>query len=96
MRIRAAVIAGLGVAMLGALPASANGPKIYPVHTSHNYCPAGLQPVTMDGTICCGKPNQGHSYQAVMSHPVKKKKKAVHKVRHVKAVDCPIGEKGCR
>ncbi len=92
MRIRAAIFAGLGLAMLG-LPATAEGPRIYPVHTAHNYCPEGLQPVSMDGTICCGKPNQKHSYQAMMSHPVKKK---VHKVRHVRAVDCPIGEKGCR
>lgn len=24
--------------------------------TSANYCPAGLQPVTIGGVICCGKP----------------------------------------
>ncbi|MEP4197532.1 MAG: hypothetical protein ABJL99_18065 [Aliishimia sp.] len=95
MRIRAAIFAGLGLAIMGALPASAEGPKIYPVNTGHNYCPAGLQPVSMDGTICCGVPNQGYSYQSVMSHPVKKIHK-VRKVRHVRAVDCPIGEKGCR
>lgn len=96
MRLRAAVLAGLGLAMTGAVSASAEGPRIYPVHTSHNFCPAGLQPVSMDGSICCGKPNQPHSYQAMMSHPVKKKAKKVHRVRHVKAADCPIGEKGCR
>lgn len=98
MRITAAIFAGLGLAMMGALPAAAQGAKIYPVHTSHNYCPAGMQPVTMDGTICCGKPNQGHTYQQAMAHPVKKIKKVhkKHRVRHVQAVDCPIGEKGCR
>ncbi len=27
--------------------------------TSANYCPAGLQPVTVGGRICCGTPNAG-------------------------------------
>ena len=90
MRIKAAIFAGLGMALLG-VPALADQPRIYPVHTNGNYCPAGLQPVTMDGTICCGRPSQEHSYQSVMSHPVRKK---VHRVRHA-AADCPIGTKGC-
>lgn len=31
------------------------------VHAYHapNYCPAGLQPVTVGGVICCGTPNAG-------------------------------------
>jgi len=66
--------------------------KIYPYHATENFCPAGLQPVTMDGTICCGKPNQSMSYQAVMRHGTQK--------RHVRQMsepkeECPLGTKGC-
>lgn len=89
MRMKATVTAGF-VILLGAGSAFAE-PKIYPVHTAHNFCPAGLQPVTMDGTICCGKPNQSHSYSAMMTHGGKAKKR----VMRAKAADCPIGVKGC-
>ena len=63
--------------------------KIYPYHAAENFCPAGLQPVTMDGTICCGKPNQTMSYQAMMRHGTAK--------RHISQPkqDCPLGTKGC-
>lgn len=90
MRIRALLMAGAGVLMLGAGAALAQ-PKIYAYPSKDNYCPAGLQPVTIAGTICCGTPNQSQSYQSMMAHPVKKKR---HVVR-AKAVDCPIGAKGC-
>ena len=89
MHITRAMVGAVGLTLLTSLPAVAG--KVYPVHTAHNFCPTGLQPVTMDGTICCGKPNQDVSYQSVMSHPVKK-----HKVHRVQQSDCPIGEKGCR
>lgn len=92
MRMKAVITAGAAFILSAGLATAE--PRIYPVHTGENYCPTGLQPVSMDGTICCGVPNQKHSYQAVMSHPVKKrvKSRAVHRV---KAVDCPIGQKGC-
>ncbi len=90
MRITATYLAGLGLAILTALPATAG--NLYPVHTSHNYCPAGLQPVTKDGSICCGKPTTDTTYQAMMAHPVRKH----HTPRKAVADDCPIGEKGCR
>lgn len=92
MRIRAVLSAGAGLLLLGGTAAMAGEARIYPYHTSHNFCPAGLQPVTIDGTICCGDPNQTMSYQAMMSHPVKKKKH--HRVK-ASVVDCPIGTKGC-
>ncbi len=60
--------------------AAAGGPPLYPYAASANYCPPGLQPVTIDGTICCGVPNQHITYQQAMQHPVKRK---VHKVRRV-------------
>lgn len=76
-----------------AAPALADGPKVYPYPSKENYCPAGLQPITISGVICCGTPNQSMTYQQVMAHPVAKKKRHVHKVRHVDT--CREGVKGC-
>ncbi|MEO0937324.1 MAG: hypothetical protein AAFY38_04145 [Pseudomonadota bacterium] len=75
--------------------AAAAEPRIYAYHTHQNFCPAGLQPVTMDGVICCGKPNQSMTYQHVMAHPVARKK--VHKPRKVYSAraQCAPGTKGC-
>jgi hypothetical protein len=71
--------------------------KIYPYHSAANYCPSGLQPITMNGVICCGTPNTTQSYQQMMAHPMPKKK--THKAsyhRSARAVDtCPEGQKGC-
>ena len=81
------VVLGAGVA----LAQGQGGPKIYAYHSQHNFCPAGLQPVTMDGTICCGRPNQGISYQQALAHAAAKKRH----VRRVKQSSCPVGTKGC-
>ena len=70
---------------------SNGGAKIYPVHTKHNYCPAGLQPVSMDGTICCGTPNQHMSYSKVMAQHSGYKAKRRHSAR----AHCAAGVKGC-
>lgn len=93
-----ALVAALG--LISAAPQAVQAEvKIYPYSSSHNYCPTGLQPVSIDGVICCGKPNTGISYQSAMSHPVAKKKhhKVVHKKRHVRRAkaQCQIGTKGC-
>ena len=78
-----------------AAPAMAQGPKIYPVPAQGNYCPGGLQPITIAGVICCGKPNQGQTYQQVMRHPVAKAR-SYGKVSRARAVEtCPEGVKGC-
>lgn len=91
MRILKPLVAALAVtAMAG--PALAEA-KIYPYHAKHNYCPQGLQPITISGVICCGTPNQSQSYKQVMQHPVPKKKHYVHKAR--RAYNCPEGQKGC-
>jgi len=50
-------------------PASNGGPRIYAVGSSESYCPSGLQPVTIDGAIGCGTPNQSVSYESMKSHP---------------------------
>ncbi|WP_297774604.1 hypothetical protein [uncultured Roseovarius sp.] len=86
------LISALALAVLAA-PASAQGPKIYAYESHANYCPAGLQPVSINGVICCGEPNQSQSYQQAMRHPVAK-------VRHVSRsarahLNCPVGSKGC-
>ncbi|MAO00435.1 hypothetical protein [uncultured Roseovarius sp.] len=87
-----AVISALALACLGA-PALAQSAKVYAYESKANYCPAGLQPVTISGVICCGEPNQTQSYQQAMRHPVTK-------VRHrsytaTSHLNCPEGAKGC-
>jgi len=72
-----------------ALPASAEGVKLYPYATTVNYCPAGLQPIVLNGVICCGQPNTGMTWQQVKRHPVQR-------VRHTRSYSCPEGEKGCK
>ncbi len=95
MGIKSAIFAGLGLALVAALPASAMDAKIYSYHARANYCPAGLQPIQIDGVICCGSPNQHISYNQALAHPVAKKK--IHKVVHhrpARKLVCPVGEKG--
>lgn len=86
----------LSAALLAAViaaPAAAQGPKTYAVPSHANYCPSGLQPITMNGVICCGKPNQSQTYQQVMQHPVPK---ARHHMRHHRSFGtCAEGVKGC-
>ena len=90
MRILKPLLAALAVtAMAG--PALAEA-KIYPYHANANFCPKGLQPITISGVICCGTPNQKVSYRQVMQHPAPKKAH-MHKTRRAK--NCPEGTKGC-
>ena len=81
--------AATAATLLGALPAAADAPKIFPYESKHNYCPAGLQPVTISGVICCGTPNQSVSYQSMMRHPTGVKKASTQ------GYQCPEGVKGC-
>jgi len=79
----------LALAALAAAPASAQEAKIYPYATSVNYCPSGLQPITLNGVICCGQPNQSMSYQQVMRHHTRARKYTA------RTSSCPEGTKGC-
>lgn len=90
MSFTKSVVAGLALALVGSA-AIAGEMKVFPYNASANYCPSGLQPVTVGGVICCGAPNMHQTYQSYMAHPTPKK------VRHVaKARDfCPEGTKGC-
>lgn len=92
MRYTRVIAAAAAVTLMSAVSGMAQ-PKIYAYTGTHNFCPAGLQPVTMNGEICCGRPNQGISYQQAMSHPVKRKKH-VHRT-YARKADCPVGTKGC-
>jgi hypothetical protein len=75
-----------------AVPASAQGPRVYAFESKANYCPAGLQPVSINGTVCCGVPNQAQSYQEAMRHPVSHR---VTRSARPRYDDCPPGAKGC-
>lgn len=72
MRTKTVLTIAAGLLALTTLGANAE-PRIYP-HHGENFCPAGLQPITISGVICCGKPNQTVSYQAMKRTPVRKKK----------------------
>lgn len=91
-----ALTAALG--LIAGVPQTATAQtKIYPYQTSDNYCPAGLQPVSINGVICCGQPNQHISYQSAMAHPVaapKKQHRATHKINRARS-QCEVGTKGC-
>lgn len=87
MRLTKAMCAAAVVTVLGAVAAGAQDqPKIYAYHSSHNFCPTGLQPVTMNGEVCCGRPNQSMTYQQVMATSARAR---AHRA------DCPVGTKGC-
>lgn len=78
------------------LPVAAQAePRVYPYDGIANYCPAGQQPVTMNGVICCGVPNQSVSYQSVMRHGATSKRRAPVATGKSSNVICPEGQKGC-
>ncbi len=91
---------------MGGVPAQADGPKIYSYAGVDNYCPAGAQPITINGVICCGTPNQSISYQqakggwvvrtSTQSGAQQAKQPASAAASKDQAMVCPEGEKGCR
>ena len=64
--------AGLGLMALAA-PAAAE-PVLFTYPASANYCPSGLQPIVLNGVICCGTPNTHATYSDWNRHPVQRKK----------------------
>lgn len=87
------------LALMTALPqvASAGGElTIYPYASKHNYCPAGLQPVSVGGNISCGKPNTHVSYQSAKAHHVARRSHhATYHHKHHARHNCAVGTKGC-
>ena len=59
------------------------GIYLQPYPASANFCPQGLQPVTMGGVICCGTPNTTEVY----SHGGGGKRSG--------SMSCQPGTKGC-
>lgn len=57
--------------------AATHNVSIHP-YNGPNYCPVGLQPVVINGVICCGTPNSNMSYQAMMAHPMPQKAARAH------------------
>jgi hypothetical protein len=98
MRLTTAFAAAVGLLSAGlAGPVSAE-PKVYAYPSSANYCPAGLQPVTLGGAIGCGTPNQPMTYAEVKAHPVVHRHRHPHRavtLRRSARVPCPAGAKGC-
>ncbi|WP_104017718.1 hypothetical protein [Roseovarius nitratireducens] len=86
---RTGVVAALALAVLGG-PALADGPGIYAYAGTANYCPAGLQPVSINGVICCGEPNRAQSYQQAKQHPATRIRSA-----RARYDECLPGMKGC-
>ena len=96
MRFTTGAMAAVAMTMTTLLPAQAAADaKLYPYAAGANFCPAGLQPVTISGVICCGVPNQSMSYQQVMAHPVQKQKKAKRRYVRSARAHCEAGLKGC-
>lgn len=60
------------------------GMLVHPYSSGANYCPAGLQPVTLGGVICCGVPNTSEAYY----------NRAGGGKRHM-MMSCAAGQKGC-
>ena len=55
---------------------------IQPYPASANYCPNGLQPVTIGGVICCGTPTTTEVYRSSGG-------------TRMHSMSCPPGSKGC-
>lgn len=79
---------------MAALADSHGGGMLIHPYKAANYCPAGLQPITIGGVICCGTPNTTAHYidRAGGRKKVHRKKVRRHAPRYY-AVE---GEKGVR
>ncbi|MDQ7071874.1 MAG: hypothetical protein Q9M48_14280 [Rhodobacterales bacterium] len=92
--ISAGVLAVAGFVVAGATPALAGASEvtIFPYATAENFCPTGLQPITISGVICCGKPNTNTSYQQMIGQSTRQ---AWVRTASTRRTVCPVGEKGC-
>ena len=62
--MRFSIFVGLCAAFATPVIAAGTDPVVvYPYANTVNYCPAGLQPVTVDGTVSCGTPTTNVTYQ---------------------------------
>ncbi|MBO6774444.1 MAG: hypothetical protein JJ897_02860 [Marinibacterium sp.] len=83
--MRFSVFVGLCAALATPVLAAGTDPVVvYPYANIVNYCPAGLQPVTVDGTVICGTPTTIVTYQ-----------QAATAVGGYGPAKCRAGTKGC-
>jgi hypothetical protein len=71
---------------------------VYSYKAGANYCPTGLEPVSIAGEVSCGKPNQQMTHQQMLAHPASRTRyrKAKSKAYHtIPQSVCGVGMKGC-
>lgn len=66
-----------------------NSDMLIYAYPGENNCPAGLQPITVGGVVCCGSPNTTGTYYNRASAP----KKRVYQ-SHAPRAYAPAGQKG--
>lgn len=89
----AALLLGTGAALADGHKAKAKGGVLVHPYHAENLCPAGLQPVTVMGVICCGTPN---THAAYVDRPGGKRKAVRHTHRAASRYYTVEGEKGVR
>ena len=81
-----------GAAPGDAAPIQQSSPElsvgVYATGGSANYCPAGLEPVSVDGTTSCGTPNREGTYDRAKQAPDQRGKGGA-------GGTCAPGIKGC-
>lgn len=95
MSVTRSIAMALAVSLAG--PAAFAGEvQLYPYSSKENFCPSGLQPISLNGVICCGRPTADQSYQSVMAHPVRQRVQTVRRSKPARQTNtCQEGEKGC-
>jgi hypothetical protein len=88
---------GAALALFSTAPALAGEANVYryQAKSSENYCPSGLQPVTVDGSFGCGVPNHAQTYQQAMRHPAQRGTQHHNVQRYSALPNCLEGSKGC-
>ncbi len=77
------------------VPKTSTPTKVYPVPSKSNFCPQGLQPVTISGVISCGSPTTTVTYNQMLAHPKPARAKRHVTYHHSARPTCTPGLKGC-
>lgn len=85
--LRSAIVTAI---VFASSPVLAQSAGVFSYQSHANYCPVGLQPVSINGVVCCGTPDQGQTYQQALRHPVRQTVGAATAYQ-----SCPAGAKGC-
>lgn len=70
---------------------------VYSYRAGANYCPAGLEPVSIAGEVSCGTPNQPRTYQQMLAHPkpAPTRHRSARPKSYYQSSACGVGMKGC-